>query len=294
MPIRRPRRPGQTTNTPFLIGPPVTDITPATTHAGLALTNNELLFLVPGQRLDLMVAAPGAEGDYVLMQPDPVPPPGFGEKSRIGDLCPARAPLIIPPERLVMRVKVSRKGVPVNSAIPTQDELNALQAPTDLTAAPDAPAYPTQGVVYGFTSATYAPSAGGASVINGRPFNMERVQRVLKLGQMERWSVQSAADTHMFHIHTNSFQLIQRGQVRYDYPLWRDTVLINCAPTAEQQGSNCSFPGGLITSRRSNDHYGEVVQFLSRALDYTGAIVTHCHNVNHEDNGMMELVEMVE
>ncbi|MEA1647571.1 multicopper oxidase domain-containing protein [Nitrospirillum sp. BR 11164] len=41
-------------------------------------------------------------------------------------------------------------------------------------------------------------------------------------------------------------------------------------------------------------NYGEVVQFLSQALDYTGAIVMHCHNTSHEDNGMMELVEMVE
>jgi hypothetical protein len=35
------------------------------------------------------------------------------------------------------------------------------------------------------------------------------------------------------------------------------------------------------------------VQFLQQPLDYTGSLVEHCHNVSHEDNGMMELVEIL-
>ncbi|WP_158595928.1 multicopper oxidase domain-containing protein [Oleomonas cavernae] len=46
-------------------------------------------------------------------------------------------------------------------------------------------------------------------------------------------------------------------------------------------------------SKQSTVQTPEIVQFLSRAVDFTGAMVLHCHNVDHEDNGMMELVEIV-
>jgi FtsP/CotA-like multicopper oxidase with cupredoxin domain len=44
----------------------------------------------------------------------------------------------------------------------------------------------------------------------------------------------------------------------------------------------------------NNGKYGEILQFVSRAVDFTGAIVMHCHNTEHEDNGMMELVEITD
>ena len=73
----------------------------------------------------------------------------------------------------------------------------------------------------------------------------------------------------MQRVHINSFQLVSRGEMNYPFPVWRDTLLIN-AP--DKSGS------------------GEIVQFLQKPLDFTGILVMHCHNVFHEDNGMMEMV----
>lgn len=287
IPIQRPVS-ATAPDLPFKIGNPVANL--STPTAGSDVINNELLFLAAGQRLDLMVQAPAAEGRYALLQPSPTSPPA------IGGLCQVPASIEangqVPADQLVMYIDVKKSKRKVSTSLPTQTELNGLRVPVDLTSAKDVPAGPTQGVVFGFTSGEFAPTIGGASVVNGRPFNAERVQRTLKLGQMDRWAVQSAADTHMFHIHINPFQIVQRGTVAYDFPIWRDTALINCAPTAEQPGTNCTFPGG-VTQPSNSGNYGEVVQFLSRAVDFTGAMVMHCHNVGHEDNGMMELVELV-
>ncbi|HYE48883.1 MAG TPA: multicopper oxidase domain-containing protein [Azospirillaceae bacterium] len=264
--------------------PTLNDDEPGRTGA----VNNEFLFLSPGQRLDLMVKAPATPGRYVLAQPNPATPPAIGGICQPGPVSDAE---------LVMKVEVvappaaSAPGAsPVPSALPTQTELNRLRTPKSLVTAKDVPAAPTQGVVFGFTTNTFAPALGGASVVNGRPFTDDRVQRTLKLDQMDLWSVQSAADTHMFHIHTNPFQVVKRGQVPYAFPVWRDTVLINCAQVVG--GGNCAFPGGLTAPGNNATSYGEVVQFLSRVVDFTGGMVMHCHNVTHQDNGMMELVEI--
>lgn len=273
---------------PFKLGAPVYDLTSPT--AGTDVINNELTIMAPGQRLDLMVQAPQGEGRYALIQPDPANAP-----TSMTSLCqPPAAGATIPADQLVMYVEVKKHSRKVNKAVPTQVELNRLHTPDDVASRKDVPAGPTQGVVFGFTNVEYAPSAiGGASVVNGRPFNLERVQRRLKLEQTDRWGVQSASDTHMFHIHINSFQIIQRGAIKYDFPIWRDTALINCATGP----GGCSFPAGNTIQQTGGSPggggSGEVLQFVSRALDFTGPMVMHCHNVNHEDNGMMELLELV-
>lgn len=279
---------------PFRLMGPQALLDPGSDSAATGVVNNEFQFMAPGQRLDLMVKAPAKPGRYVLAQPDPNNPPSIGGLCQPGDKLKVGGK--VPENQLVLYVDVVATKKKVNEDVPTQGELNKLTTPdpiiTSSTKLPNTvPSEPTQGVVFGFTNGTYAPSVGGASVVNGRPFTEERVQRTLKLGEVDRWGVQSAADTHMFHIHTNSFQIFQRGQVPYAFPIWRDTALINCAPVVGS--GNCAFPGGLTNPGNNNQSYGEVLQFVSQALDFTGKMVMHCHNVTHEDNGMMELVEIV-
>lgn len=277
VPLQRPT--ASTTDLPVIMG-----LTPATTPInGDDVLNNELLFLAAGQRLDMMVQAPANAGTYGLYDSTVA-----GTKLPIGQLCQASAYANATPI-LTVSVTDSKSDIAYNTAIPTQAELNKLNAPKTITAE-QSPQLPTQGVVYGFTTNTYADKDGGASVVNGRVFNPVRSQRDLVLNQVDKWAVQSAVDTHMFHIHINSFQLVSRGQLKYPFPVWRDTLLVNCAGVAASGG--CSFPGGL-TGANPSGNYGEVVQFVQQPLDYTGALVEHCHNVNHEDNGMMELVEIL-
>jgi FtsP/CotA-like multicopper oxidase with cupredoxin domain len=251
--------------------------------SGNDILNNELLYMAPGQRLDLMVKAPAKPGTYALYDSSIA-----GNGLPIGQLCQASAYAAATPI-LTVSVIDSASEIAYNLAIPSQTELNKLTAPKTITEA-QSPQLPTQGVTYGFTTNTFADKDGGASVVNGRVFNPIRSQRDLALNQVDKWAIQSAVDTHMFHIHINSFQLVSRGQLKYPFPVWRDTLLVNCAGVAQTGG--CSFPGGL-TGTNPSGNYGEIVQFLQQPLDYTGSLVEHCHNVNHEDNGMMELVEIL-
>ena len=237
---------------------------------GTGVLNNELLFLAAGQRLDLMAKAPSTPGTYALYD-------GVNQSGNAipkNELCQASTYVQQIPI-LTISVQASTSEIAYNTEIPTQQTLNQLTAPATITAA-ESPELPTQGAVFGFTNHEFAPIDGGASVINARVFNPIRSQRNLALKQVDLWSAQSAVGTHMFHIHINSFQLVSRGQVNYPFPIWRDTLLV------ETQ-----------SDKEGNAKIGEIVQFLQKPLDYTGALVMHCHNVAHEDNGMMELVNIL-
>jgi len=221
VPLQRPT--ASTTDLPVIMG-----LTPAATPInGDDVLNNELLFLAAGQRLDMMVQAPSKAGTYGLYDSAVA-----GTGLPIRQLCQASAYANATPI-LTVSVTDSASDIAYNTAIPTQAELNKLNAPKTITVE-QSPQLPTQGLVYGFTTNTYANKDGGASVVNGRVFNPLRSQRDLVLNQVDKWAVQSAADTHMFHIHINSFQLVSRGQLDYPFPVWRDTLLVNCAGVAEK------------------------------------------------------------
>ncbi len=40
-------------------------------------------------------------------------------------------------------------------------------------------------------------------------------------------------------------------------------------------------------------HQGTPIEMMSRYTDFTGAFVLHCHILDHEDQGMMQKVEIV-
>ena len=92
----------------------------------------------------------------------------------------------------------------------------------------------------------------------------------MRLGAVEEWTIQNTHkhDDHMFHIHTNPFQVIEIGGQPQADRTWRDTVVVP-RPAA----------GGSTVIR-------------TRFLDYTGVFMMHCHMMNHEELGMMQSVEV--
>lgn len=101
-------------------------------------------------------------------------------------------------------------------------------------------------------------------LIDGRTYDMNRVDLSGKVGQIEEWEVVN--DSHMdhpFHLHGGQFQLIARNG-KPQPPSWRDTV--NLAPRAS------------LTLR---------VRF-----DTPGERLYHCHILEHEDLGMMGTLAM--
>jgi FtsP/CotA-like multicopper oxidase with cupredoxin domain len=103
--------------------------------------------------------------------------------------------------------------------------------------------------------------------VNGIPFNHDTV-RTLKLNEAEKWTLctRGLADAHPFHIHVNPFQVSREGPDRKPQNVWRDTL--------------------LVRDKKDEEIY-------TRYEDYIGKFVLHCHILDHEDQGMMELVNIV-
>ena len=118
--------------------------------------------------------------------------------------------------------------------------------------------------------------------LNGRSFRMNDVDpdEHVKMGTLEAWEfdntgsgggmggmggmgMMAMAMPHPFHIHTGQFQVLRRSGVTHAGYVdggWKDTVLV--------------MPGEKAT-------------VLMRFADYPGTFLYHCHNLEHEDAGMM-------
>src|SRR5262249_2959176 len=100
----------------------------------------------------------------------------------------------------------------------------------------------------------------------GHSFDPSRVDQRVPLGAVEEWTVVNEQNAdHIFHIHTNPFQMVAVNGETLPERAWRDTVVV------PRNGS---------------------VTFRARFLDFTGRFVLHCHMMNHEELGMMQVVEV--
>jgi len=104
----------------------------------------------------------------------------------------------------------------------------------------------------------------GAFTINGRSFDMNRIDATSRVGAVELWEVVNPTGMdHPFHVHGTQFQVVERvrggSQTPAPYLAWKDTV---------------------------NVAAGETVRFRIRQ-DSAGLRMYHCHILEHEDQGMM-------
>lgn len=102
--------------------------------------------------------------------------------------------------------------------------------------------------------------------INGRTFDHDRVDLQARLGETETWAVSNTGHMdHPFHLHAFAFQVLDRNGQREGYAAWKDTV---------------------------NVRAGETVRLAIPFDGYAGKRVFHCHILDHEDLGMMGLLEV--
>ena len=90
--------------------------------------------------------------------------------------------------------------------------------------------------------------------------------QTVALNAVEEWTINSLNDyPHPFHIHVNDSYVVKVNDEAIT-PFWADTLPVP--------------PKGSIT-------------FRMRFTEFTGKYVWHCHALDHEDLGMMQLVEVV-
>jgi FtsP/CotA-like multicopper oxidase with cupredoxin domain len=113
-----------------------------------------------------------------------------------------------------------------------------------------------------------------AFMIDGRVMDENRVDQTVKLGDTEEWTVfNTDQQYHSFHIHQTAFLVTEINGVQQNEDSLRDTFSV---PPATDDG-----PGVLKV----------VIPFTDPVI--VGRFVYHCHAVDHEDKGMMGIVEVV-
>jgi len=105
--------------------------------------------------------------------------------------------------------------------------------------------------------------------INGRKFDFDRVNTTVKLGDTEEWVLTNpSGELHQFHIHQTDFQVVAFNGKPVPFYGYRDNIYI---PTS-----------GSVTVR---------IPFTDPII--LGKFVYHCHILEHEDGGMMSVIQVV-
>jgi FtsP/CotA-like multicopper oxidase with cupredoxin domain len=111
-------------------------------------------------------------------------------------------------------------------------------------------------------------------MIDGHTVDENRVDQTAKLGDTEEWTiVNTDQQYHSFHIHQTAFMVAEVNGIGQDDDSLRDTFSI---PPATDAG-----PGTLKV----------VIPFTDPII--VGRFVYHCHAVDHEDKGMMGVIEVI-
>jgi bilirubin oxidase len=102
--------------------------------------------------------------------------------------------------------------------------------------------------------------------INNKAMDMARVDETASLGATEIWQIENLVGMdHPFHLHGFRFQVIDRNGVPEPFRSWKDTV---------------------------NVPKHEMVRFIVRFDDNAGKWMFHCHILDHEEHGMMGILEV--
>jgi FtsP/CotA-like multicopper oxidase with cupredoxin domain len=104
----------------------------------------------------------------------------------------------------------------------------------------------------------------GMHRINGLTYDLNRIDETIPFNELEEWKfINNTNNYHPMHVHGVLFQVYSRNGDTNLTPNdkgWKDTVLVNP---------------------------NETVQVLVKFIDYSGIYLLHCHNLEHEDDGMM-------
>jgi len=107
-------------------------------------------------------------------------------------------------------------------------------------------------------------------LVNGKSFDMQRVDLTSKLGEVELWELVN--DSHMdhpFHIHGCQFQIIEHElngvKTPAPYRAWKDTINLRPRETIR----------------------------IKMTQPFKGLRMFHCHILEHENQGMMGMLEVI-
>ncbi|VAX27816.1 Multicopper oxidase [hydrothermal vent metagenome] len=112
-------------------------------------------------------------------------------------------------------------------------------------------------------------SGPGMHRINDLTYDINRIDEQIPFNELEEWNFTNVtSNIHPMHVHGVMFQVYSRNGNTVLHPKdkgWKDTVFVEAY---------------------------ETVRVLIKFTDYSGRYLLHCHNLEHEDNGMMLNIEI--
>ena len=104
---------------------------------------------------------------------------------------------------------------------------------------------------------------GGGLAINGKSFDIDRVDLKLNRGETELWEITTQMMAHPFHVHATSFQVVSLNGQRQDFAQtgFKDVVLV--------------------------EERAEILLQIDHPASDAVPFLYHCHILEHEDGGMM-------
>ncbi|MDA1016247.1 MAG: multicopper oxidase domain-containing protein [Planctomycetota bacterium] len=113
-------------------------------------------------------------------------------------------------------------------------------------------------------------------------------------GTAEEWTVINNSDqSHPFHIHVNPFQIVEIKQWMHpnNDPTKKGKLATpKWAPIPGTWMDTITLPPRGYARFRSR--FADKVKTKNKTYDFTGSFVLHCHILNHEDGGMMVVVNV--
>ncbi|TFC93096.1 MULTISPECIES: multicopper oxidase family protein [Cryobacterium] len=211
----------------------------------------EEVLLAPGNRADLLVTA-AATGTTTTTHSTLRALPYDRGSAGMGGMMGGSSPSTATLD--LASVTVSGEPVPAASAFPRQP------APRDLRGAAV-----TARRELAFAMGMGMGGGGMRFTINGESFDGDRTDTTVQTGSVEEWLLSNSSPMdHPLHLHVWPMQLIEQNGRAVEAVQWQDVVNVPA--------------GGTARVRIAFD-------------DFPGRTVYHCHILDHEDLGMMGVIE---
>ncbi|MDJ0379123.1 multicopper oxidase family protein [Cryobacterium sp. PH31-L1] len=141
-------------------------------------------------------------------------------------------------------------------------------------AIPDQPVPPDlrTGTVTARRELVFAMGMGGgmsggmmSATINGHAFDAARIDTTVQFGSVEEWMLTNTSTLdHPMHLHVWPMQIVERAGQPVEEVIWQDVVNVPARST---------------------------VRVRVAFTDFSGRTVYHCHILDHEDAGMMGIIQ---
>jgi blue copper oxidase len=237
------------------------------------------LTIAPGERYEILVDFTNGESTVLLTYPDQNGRPSNGIADQLNEVTKDLADIFTPVMRFdpVLDISVVTNTIPLKLvSLPTPivppgakrrtfilDSMTAINVPLSQEAnAMEGMDHSTMSNPMTLTSDA-ATATSMRMGINGKTFDVMRIDAEVKLGDREIWELRGTEMAHPFHIHGATFRILNLdGNPPPAYQAGnKDTVLVN--------------------------EWAQLLVSFDQRGDASKPFMFHCHILEHEDAGMM-------